>query len=294
YFSSHSVINPTVYTHLQSKELTLTTKTQTRPGRQSRQQVRQQAMTEAVMAEGAVRIEDLAERFEISIMTVHRDLDELESRGLLRKERGIATATSTALVESSDVYRSGQNLSAKQGIAREALKFIDHGQAIILDDSTTTLQLVPYLREKTPLTVITNTLTIMEELKGTKGIDLVCLGGQFHDWCSAFLGRMTQDSLKTLRTDLCIMSTSAITDDIAFHQNHEIVDVKRTMFESAQKRILLVDHSKFDKRALYMMLPLSRFDAVIVDEATDQRDIDRLRENGTNVVIASHTSQALS
>ena len=56
-------------------------------------------MTDAVITEGAIRIEDLAERFEISVMTVHRDLDELESRGLLRKDRGVATAASTALVE---------------------------------------------------------------------------------------------------------------------------------------------------------------------------------------------------
>ncbi len=60
------------------------------------------------MAEGAVRIEQLAERFKISVMTVHRDLDELEGRGLLRKDRGVATATSTSFVESSDVYRSSR------------------------------------------------------------------------------------------------------------------------------------------------------------------------------------------
>jgi len=244
------------------------------------------------MSEGAVRIEDLADRFNISVMTVHRDLDELEARGLLRKERGVASATSTALVESSYVYRSSRQLAEKEAIARAALDFVSHGQAIILDDSTTTLTLVPHLAVKTPLTVITNTLTVMEAVNGMKGVSLLGLGGQFYDWCSAFMGRMTLDAIRTLRTDVAVMSTSAITDGLAFHQSLETVDIKRAMFESANKRILLADHTKFDKRALYMTMPLSEFDAVIVDEHTHPDHISSLRDNDTNVVVASRTSGA--
>ena len=76
--------------------------------RQARQFLRRQSITETVMAEGAVRIEDLAERFEISLMTAHRDLDELASRGILRKTRGIAQAAPTSLIESSDLYRANR------------------------------------------------------------------------------------------------------------------------------------------------------------------------------------------
>lgn len=258
--------------------------------RSERQQARQRAITEAVMTEGTVRIEDLADRFEISVMTVHRDLDELEARGLLRKERGLATATSTALVESSYVYRSNTQLAEKEAIAQAAVKFISHGQAIILDDSTTTLALVPHLRSKTPLTVITNTFTVMEAANEIKGISLLGLGGQFYDWCSAFMGRMTLDAIKTLRTDVAVMSTSAITDGFAFHQSLETVDVKRAMFESANKRILLADHTKFNKRALYQTLPLAEFDVVIVDDKTAEEDIALMRDNGTNVVVAPRIS----
>ncbi|MBU4466376.1 MAG: DeoR/GlpR family DNA-binding transcription regulator [Actinobacteria bacterium] len=258
--------------------------------RQDRQLGRQQSITEAVMAEGSVRIEQLAERFGISVMTVHRDLDELESRGLLRKSRGIATVLSTALVESSDVYRSGRQLEEKEAIALAALEFIEPGQAITLDDSTTVMHLVPHLQPKGPLTVITNTLPIMEQLRMTKGIDLLGLGGQYVNWCSAFMGRMTTDAIAALRSDLFFMSTSAITDDIAFHQTLDTVDVKRAMFESASKRILLADHTKFDKRALHAMLPLSAFDAVIVDSRTDVSHVRRLRDGGVNVVVAKKPS----
>lgn len=254
--------------------------------RRSRQQRRQRAITDAVITEGSIRIEELAERFDISVMTVHRDLDELESRGLLRKDRGVATAASTALVESSAVYRAGRQRAEKEAIARAAMDYVDNGQAVILDDSTTTLCVVPHLATKTPLTVITNTLSIMMQLKDINGISLLALGGQFRDWCSAFMGRMTLDAIKTLRTDICIMSTSAITDGFAFHQSLETVDVKRAMFECASKRVLLADHTKFEQRALHMMLPLADFDVVIVDRATDEEHVERLRDAGTNVVIA--------
>lgn len=255
-------------------------------GRLSRQLERQRAVSEMVMAEGAVRIDQLAQRFGTSQMTVHRDLDELESRGLLRKSRGVATALSSSLVESSDVYRTSQQREEKKDIARTALDFVEPGQAVFLDDSTTVLQLARLLPTRTPLTVITNVLTILEELKGTRGISLVALGGAYYNWCSAFMGGMTTDAVKRLRADVYIMSTAAITDDTCFFQSQETVNVKRSMFDSAAKRILLADHTKFEKRALYALAPLEEFDAVIVDGKTDREHIHRLEAKGVQVVVA--------
>ncbi len=254
--------------------------------RQSRQLTRQRAITEVVMAEGAVRIEQLAERFDISLMTVHRDLDELEARGLLRKSRGVATALSTALVESSDVYRSNRQVAEKESLALAALEFIEPGQAIFLDDSTTVLQLAKHLSAKAPLTVITNVLTLMNELTGIRGISLLALGGDYYNWCSAFMGRMTNDAISKLRADIFIMSTSAITDDVCFHQTLETVDTKRAMFEAAATRILLVDHTKFEKRALHALAELTEYDIVIVDHLTSPEHITRMRSKGIHVVVA--------
>ncbi len=252
----------------------------------SRQEARQKAIAEAVMAEGAIRIDELAQRFAISIMTVHRDLDELEGRGLLRKSRGVATALSTSLVESSDVYRSSRQSAEKDAVALAALEFIEPGQAIMLDDSTTSMHLVPHLRAKRPLTVITNTLTIMEQLRSTTGISLIGVGGQYYNWCSAFMGPMTTDTIRSMRADVFVMSIAAIDGDMAFHQAVETADVKRAMFESSAKRLLLVDHTKFRKRALHAVLPLTAFDAVIVDHDTPAEHVDRLRGKGVEVIVA--------
>jgi len=257
------------------------------PSRPPKQAARQRSIAAAVMAEGAVRIDQLAGRFNISLMTAHRDLDALEARGLLRKSRGVATALSSSLVESSDVYRAGQQLKEKVALAHAAMKFIEPGQSIFLDDSTTVLEVAKLLPSKTPLTVITNVLTVMNELHGSRGISLVGLGGNYYNWCSAFMGRMTNEAISKLRGDIFISSTSAITDDICFHQALETVDTKRAMFDASASRILLADHTKFEKRALHALGSLTGYDIVIVDSQTQEDDVERMRAKGIHVVVAS-------
>lgn len=260
--------------------------------RQSRQYARQRAIQEAVMAEGAVRIEQLAERFDISVMTVHRDLDELEGRGLLRKTRGVATATATSLVESSDVYRAGRQTAEKEALAHAALDLIEPGQALFLDDSTTVLHLARRLGARAPLTVITNVLTLMNELNGVRGVTLLALGGRYYNWCSAFMGRMTVEAIRELRADAFIMSTAAITDDTAFFQALETIDVKRAMFDAARSRILLADHTKFEQHALHALAHLTEFDVVVVDDRTPDAHLERMRAQGIRVVVAHRPSRA--
>ncbi len=258
--------------------------------RQSRQAFRRHAVSETVLKEGTVRIEDLAERFAVSLMTVHRDLDELESQGVLRKSRGMATAVSTSLIESSDMYRIGRQQAEKQALARAAMDYIEPGQAVFLDDSTTVRYMARWLNEKTPLTIITNVLTLMNELNEVRGISLVGLGGNYYNWCKSFMGRITTEEIRRLRTDILVMSTAAIVDGWCFHQQQETVETKRAMFESAATRILLADHTKFERRALYGMVHLTEFNHVIVDSGTSPDVVTRLRSEGVDVIVAPTAS----
>jgi DeoR/GlpR family transcriptional regulator of sugar metabolism len=262
--------------------------------RQSRQFERQRAVTELVMSEGSVRIEDVAERFDVSLMTVHRDLDELESRGILRKTRGVATATSTSVIESSDVYRSNRQVAEKEALAAAAMDFIEPSQAIFLDDSTTVMAIARHLAGKVPITVITNALAPMNELRATNGITLLGLGGLYYNWCSAFMGPTTRHEIAQFQADIFIMSTAAITNDVVFHQHLETLDIKRAMFDASNKRVLVADHTKFERQALHAMVPLRAFDAVIVDDGTSRMDIERMRNKGINVVVAAtpHTHRS--
>lgn len=254
--------------------------------RHARQLVRRQLIAEAVMAEGSMRIEDLVERFGISLMTAHRDVDELVSRGLFRKTRGIVTAAPTSLIESSDVYRSTRQSAEKQAIAEAAMQFIEPGQAVFFDDSTTVLQMAAHLPAKVPLTAITNSLNLMNELREIRDLTILGLGGQFYNWCNAFMGRMTTNEILRLRADTVFMSMSAIVDDIVFHQSPEMVETKRAMFDCSARRILLADHTKFERRALHSFAALTEFDVVIVDDDTPIVHLERMRSKGINVVVA--------
>jgi DeoR/GlpR family transcriptional regulator of sugar metabolism len=257
--------------------------------RQGRLQLRRQSIAEAVMAKGVMRIEDVAERFGISLMTAHRDLDELVARGLIRKTRGMVSAAPTSLIEASNVYRSSRQGAEKSAVAAAAAAHVEPGQAIFLDDSTTVQRMVPHLAEMVPLTVITNALTLMEELRGLRDLTLLGLGGQYYGWCNAFMGHMTVNEIGRLRADTVFLSMAAITDDMVFHQSAEMVETKRAMLDSASCRILLADSTKFGRRALHALADLSEFDLVIVDDGLPAAEVARLHERGARVELAPVT-----
>jgi DeoR/GlpR family transcriptional regulator of sugar metabolism len=263
----------------------------TSDSRQTRQIARRRMIAEAVMSEGSMRIEDLTDRFGISLMTAHRDVDELVSRGLFRKTRGIVTAAATSLIESSDVYRSNRQAAEKKLIAQAAMQFVEPGQAIFFDDSTTVLQMAAHLPSKVPVTAITNSLTLMNALTGMRDVTLLALGGQYYNWCNAFMGPMTIGEIRGLRADIAFISMSAISDGTVLHQSPETIDTKRAMFDCAVKRVLLADHTKFERRALHSFAALDAFDVVIVDDKTHPVHIDRMRSRNINVVVARSAAE---
>jgi DeoR/GlpR family transcriptional regulator of sugar metabolism len=258
----------------------------TGPGRGNRQQERWDRIAEYVMQQGSVRIEQLSEQMGVSVMTIHRDLTELETKGLLRKSRGMATALATSLVEASTVYRQSRNRDSKRALSASALDLIEPGEAVVLDDSTTLVPLAERLVERAPLTVITPSLHLINMLTRQPGINLLSLGGQYYEWADAFLGGMTAAAAKELRADVCIMSTAAVVDDVCCHQMEEIVILKRALLGCAERKILLVDHTKFSRRALHAMMPLTSFDVVIVDDPTPASVVERLRNKGIDVIVA--------
>ena len=145
---------------------------------------------------------------------------------------------------------------------------------------------MPHLATRVPLTAITNSMTLMNEMKDIRDLTLVGLGGRFYNWCNAFMGPMTTAEIRRLRADCVFLSMSAITDDMVFHQSPEMVETKRAMFDSAATRVLLADHTKFERRALHAMGKLDEFDVVIVDDGTPPRQVEGMKAAGIKVVVA--------
>jgi hypothetical protein len=251
------------------------------------QNQRHDSIIELVINEGSVRIEDLADRFEVSVVTIHRDLDMLDARGIVRKSRGLVTAVATSLFEANPEYRKRQNVQHKRELSAEAFKLVEPGQAVLMDDSTTGVHLAELLPQRQPLSVITNFQQIIDTLAPHPGIALISLGGQHYQWSNAFMGSITVNTLNSLRADTLFMSTPSIVDDVCFHQHHDASLIKRAMFKAAARRYLIVDESKFHQRALHANIALTDFDAVILNHDASSEHIDRLKEKGINVIVAA-------
>jgi DeoR/GlpR family transcriptional regulator of sugar metabolism len=247
---------------------------------------RRERIAGIVLANESVSARDLAARFAVSLMTIHRDLDELERRGVLRKTRGGATPQPSSLFESNVRYRLATARVEKEALARYALTLIEPGQAVLLDDATTTLALARHLPQRTPLTVITNYLATIQALHAAPGIRLIALGGEYAPSHDSFLGIVCEDAIASLRADVFIMSTSAVSRGIAYHQEQEVVAVKRAMLRAATRRILLIDHAKLGKTALHQLAPLADFDLVVVDDGVDATGLRALEEAKVPFVVA--------
>jgi DeoR/GlpR family transcriptional regulator of sugar metabolism len=239
---------------------------------------RQGQIADHVLKNGSAAIKDLAELFGISLITAHRDLDELERQGMVRKLRGYVTAEPSSLFDSNVRYRLTAAMREKETLAKFALTQIEPGQSILLDESTTALMVARLLPSKTPLTVITNFAMILNELSEVKGIDLISLGGEYLPFLAAFGGEVCQASLEAVRADVLFMSTSAVSDCVTLHQDQRTMAGKRAMMSSAKHRVLLVDHTKFGKVALHKLAPLQDFDLVVVDSGIEEAQLNQLRE----------------
>lgn len=247
---------------------------------------RREHIRSRVVDEGFVRIEELATAFGVSLMTIHRDLDVLQREGWLRKVRGGATAQPSALYHGDVRHRVEAMADAKRQLAVAALELVEAGQSVMVDESTTGLALAQLLPQRGPLTVISNFLAVIKLLAGEAGVDLIALGGAYYPAYDAFLGLRTTETIRSLQADVLFMSTTAVTRGQCFHQSQETVAVKRALMEAADRRVLIIDHTKFSKHGLHQLAPLTAFDLVIVDSGIDPKDLEDLQAQGVPLLLA--------
>ena len=149
---------------------------------------RRQAIMDLLVETRAVELDALAERFAVSRMTIHRDLDELEQAGLLRKVRGGATIEAGTQFESDFRIRALQDPDAKANMAQAALALVEPGMTVLVNDGSMAALLGSALVEKRPLTIITNNAAVIDTLRSETGITLIALGGVFNVKFNAFFG----------------------------------------------------------------------------------------------------------
>lgn len=247
---------------------------------------RRQAIMDLLVAERAVDLDDLADRFAVSKMTIHRDLDDLEQAGLLRKIRGGATVESGTQFESDYRIRAMQDADAKARMARAAADLVEPGMTVMINDGSMAALLAATLTAKRPLTVITNNAAVLESLRAETGITLIALGGVYSAKYNAYFGVVTESALSRLRADLAFISTPAVAGCRVFHMDDDVVRSKRAMMDAAAQSCLLINHKRFGRSALHVLADLTEFDAIITDAAPDPEDRAALDRAGIRLTIA--------
>jgi DeoR/GlpR family transcriptional regulator of sugar metabolism len=246
---------------------------------------RREAVAEYVLRLGYVRIEDLVAHFGISRMTVHRYVDALARQGVLRKAHGAVSAQPSGLYESAFRYRVTVAQAEKRALARAALAYVEAGQAVMIDESSTVAALANLFGEVAPLTVVTNSLGAAERLAQAEDIDLICLGGNYSRVYNAYIGLICEQAIAKLRVNTLFLSASAVQGAAAFIQDQQVVRVKQAMMAVAQKRVLLVDHFKFERPALHMLANLADFDVVLATDGLGPERRDALVNSGVALHI---------
>ncbi|TDE15091.1 DeoR/GlpR family DNA-binding transcription regulator [Jiangella asiatica] len=267
--------------------MTSATRSQPPSRRTQARETRQQAIVAHVMANGVATVTELTELTGASVMTVHRDLDELARRGVVRKFHGGVSAQPSTVFESSSEYRVTVQVREKEALATAASALLEPGMSIMLDTSTTNLFLARRLGDLGlgPLTVVTNYLPIMQLLRTMPDVHLIGVGGDYNSTHDAFLGMSAIEAIGALTVDVVFLSTSAMTIGTTYHQEPDIVTVKRAMMAAGQRRILLMDPTKLNRTALHRLAPTSDFHDVVVNAGTPRDFVDELRER-TAVTVA--------
>ncbi|PRX43997.1 DeoR family transcriptional regulator [Prauserella shujinwangii] len=246
---------------------------------------RRQEILRTVIELGEVRIDDLTGRFGVSLMTMHRDLDDLADRRLLRKLRGRVAAYPALTMETAKRFREGLHLAEKEALCAAAAGEVTNGQTVFLDDSTTLFPLARLLRRREHLAVVTNSLEIARIVGEEPGSnEVILLGGRYTEFDSC-IGPDVLAGLGRIRADIGFVSATAVAGGRLYHPVRDYADLKRAALAAANRNVLLADRSKFGKTATYAHGDVGDYDLVFADAGAPAEEIDVIRTFDTRVEL---------
>jgi DeoR/GlpR family transcriptional regulator of sugar metabolism len=243
---------------------------------------RRQEILRAVKS-GSTHVTDLAQSFGVSEMTVRRDLHELARAGKLERVRGGALhAEGEPPFEETVVER----FQAKNRIGAAAAALVLDGQTVMIDIGTTTLQAAHHLHGR-PLTVVTTSLAVYEELVPDHAIELLLPGGLVRRNYRSLVGVLAEDSLRQLKADVLFLGTSAVDEQLAVWDDTMIeVPIKRAMIEAAASVVLLADAAKFSMSGVVRVCEAGVIDHIVTDGALPPAARAAIDDAGIGVTIA--------
>jgi len=215
---------------------------------------------------GKVAVTELAERFDVSAVTVRRDLETLACQGRVIRTHGGAMLTAPAVAAFEFLDRRSARPAEKRAIARAAAAHVEPGMTLILDTGTTTLELARLLGAVPGLSVVTSSLAIASTLFAVPDLELILLGGTVNRSSPDLSGPLTVDNLRNFHADLAFLGADGA-DSTGFHTSSmAIAQVSRAMIDSADRAVLVTDSSKFARPAFVRIAGWKGLDGVVTDD----------------------------
>jgi DeoR family fructose operon transcriptional repressor len=249
---------------------------------------RQKRIVELLQKGGKVRVEVLADMLKVSQVTMRKDLDALEERGLVERIHGSAVFSHQSRFNISFLEKLHVNARAKRQIAQVALSLINEGDSIILDGGTTTFALAQALavaRLKSVF-IITNSLTAAFELSKV-GYEVLTTGGLVRSHSMALLGGGAVEALEKHRADRAFLGTGGITVSHGCSTPFAMdAEVKQAILHAAEEVCILGDSSKFGRNCLVRFARLSEIDLFITDSGLSPTLLNELKQNDVAIRVA--------
>ena len=219
-----------------------------------------------IREKGYMTTQELAEKFNVSVSTVRRDLSELNRRGMVSVSKNGVVPISETIIDTPVGFRSTVNVQAKALIARNALQLVSSGSVIFLDSSSTVLQMVSGLRNMRNIVVVTNSLPVATRFQGSL-VPVHLLGGEMSTLSKGFFGPAAEEAVRAFNFDLAFFSPVAVTPTgFAAETAEYAASLRRAAMEQAQSAVLLFDHSKIGLTRPYNIAHLDAFRYLITDD----------------------------
>ncbi|MGN7454171.1 DeoR/GlpR family DNA-binding transcription regulator [Paenibacillus pasadenensis] len=236
-------------------------------------------------------IAELAEAFQVSQMTIRRDLEQLQAEGKIQRSHGGAVKVQRFMGAGYD-QRASENRSEKLAIARAAARHVEDGMSIILDAGTTIAAMVGELERFKGLKIITrdlHTALLLSDEKRFGSFDVYCTGGRISKWAYSLDGIYAEKMLGSVTVDAAFLTCEAVSHAKgAMAWSPVLVGPREAAMNAAAKSYLLADADKFSYSSLAIFAPADGFDEIITDDRLNEAEADAYRAAG----IALHVAKA--
>ena len=265
------------------------------------QEKRRERIVSYITRHGSARVEALAEHFDVSAMTIHRDLEALAADSLVERIRGGARSVSPSMSELAVGQRRHLHRTTKEALCTAAARLIPEGAVVAIDDSTTLEALVEKLPQQAPSALITHSLKAMADHRTRAGmidIRLIACAGLYFSETDSFLGRSTSEQLEALSADISFVSTTAVraTGGVPalFHPDMEAADTKRAVIGVGSVKVLVLDSSKFGSPGIFKVASIDEFDHIIIDQQCSREQRDLLRNSRAHIHVIDHNGDEIT